>query len=38
MLAPVKSYTEAYNTLEEEMANLDIMAEDASSKLNNPIR
>lgn len=37
MLAPVKSYTEAYNALEEEMANLDIMAEDASSKLNNPL-
>lgn len=37
MLAPVKSYTEAYNTLEEEMSNLDIMAEDASSKLNNPL-
>ena len=37
MLAPVKSYTEAYNALEEEMANLDIMTEDASSKLNNPL-
>lgn len=33
MLAPVKSYTDAYNALEDEMTNLDIMAGDVAGKL-----
>lgn len=33
MLAPVKSYQDAYNALETEMSNLDIMAGDIASKL-----
>lgn len=33
MLAPVKAYQDAYNTLENEMVNLDIMAGDVASKL-----
>lgn len=33
MLAPIKAYQDAYNALETEMSNLDIMAEDVASKL-----
>ena len=33
MLAPIKSYQDAYNALETEMSNLDIMAGDVASKL-----
>lgn len=33
MLAPVQLYTEAYDTLETEMTNLDILANDIESKL-----
>lgn len=33
MLAPIKAYQDAYNALETEMSNLDIMAGDVASKL-----
>ena len=33
MLAPIKDYQDAYNALENEMVNLDIMAGDVASKL-----
>ena len=33
MLAPVKAYQDAYNALENEVVNLDIMAGDVASKL-----
>lgn len=33
MLAPVKSYTDAYNALENELVTLDVMAGDVASKL-----
>lgn len=33
MLAPIKDYQDAYNALETEMSNLDIMAGDVASKL-----
>lgn len=37
MLQPVQIYTDAYNKVEDELANLDIMAGDVASKLtNNP--
>lgn len=34
MLAPVKAYQDAYNALETEMSNLDILANSIKSKLN----
>ena len=37
MLQPYAIYTDAYNKTEEELANLDIMAGDVASKLNNPL-
>lgn len=37
MLAPIKSYTDAYNNLNDELGNLDIMAGDVASKLTNPL-
>lgn len=37
MLQPYQIYTDVYNTTEEELANLDIMAGDVASKLNNPL-
>lgn len=36
MLQPVQIYTEAYNKLEDELANLDVLAGDVAGKLNNP--
>lgn len=33
MLAPIKAYQDAYNALENEMVNLDIMVEDVGNKL-----
>lgn len=35
MLQPVQIYTDAYNKVEDELANLDIMAGDVASKLTN---
>ena len=35
MLAPIKSYTDAYNKMDEEFTNLDIMAGDVEGKLSN---
>lgn len=37
MLQPYAIYTDAYNKTEEELVNLDIMANDVASKLNNPL-
>lgn len=37
MLQPYAIYTDVYNKTEEELANLDIMAGDVASKLNNPL-
>lgn len=37
MLQPYAIYTDAYNKTEEELTNLDIMAGDVASKLNNPL-
>ena len=34
MLAPIKAYQDAYNALETEMSNLDILANSIKSKLN----
>ena len=34
MLAPIKAYQDAYNTLETEMSNLDILANSIKNKLN----
>lgn len=36
MLQPVQIYTEAYNKLEDELSNLDVLAGDVAGKLNNP--
>lgn len=36
MLQPYSIYTDAYNKIEEELSNLDLMAADVASKLNNP--
>lgn len=36
MLQPVQIYTEAYNKVEDELANLDVLAGDVAGKLNNP--
>lgn len=36
MLQPVQIYTEAYNEVEDELANLDVLAGDVAGKLNNP--
>lgn len=36
MLQPVQIYTEAYDTLENELANLDVLADDVGSKLTSP--
>lgn len=36
MLHPVQIYTEAYNEVEDELANLDVLAGDVAGKLNNP--
>ena len=36
MLQPVQIYTEAYNQIEDELANLDIMSGDVLGKLSNP--
>ena len=37
MLQPYAIYTDAYNKVESEMADLDLLAEDVASKLNNPL-
>ena len=36
MLQPVQIYTDAYNEVEDELANLDVLAGDVAGKLNNP--
>lgn len=36
MLQPVQIYTEAYNQVEDELANLDVLAGDVAGKLTNP--
>ena len=36
MLQPVQIYTEAYNKLEDELSNLDVLAGDVAGKLSNP--
>lgn len=37
MIQPYALYTEAYNTIENEMSDLNLLAEDVASKLNNPL-
>lgn len=37
MIQPYALYTEAYSTLENEMSDLNLLAEDVASKLNNPL-